>query len=667
MNLEPRSSISPLRILYLEDSIADCTLVTEALSAAGLSPEITRVDTEAAYLAALRGARPDLILADYTVPGYDGGAALAAARDYRPATPFIFVSGTIGEERAITILKEGATDYVLKHRIARLVPAVERALREARERDELRKTEESLHASERRFREMAENIREVFWSASANGRHLLYASPAYEQVWQRPLTDLSANPEAWLDAVAPSDRDAVLLARAELAQGRAVNHEYRVTLPDGGVRWIEEHGYPVLDASGRIARTAGVAIDITARKDLEAKLRQAQKMEAIGQLAGGIAHDFSNMLTVINGCSGLLLEHPGLPPAISETLRQIYVAGGRAADLTRQLLLFSRKGEPTRESLDLNEVVTESANLLRRMLGETIRLDLDLARPLPRIVADAGMLDQVLMNLAVNARDAMPRGGALVIGTGSSDLTAADCRRNSHCRPGPCVWLSVRDTGTGIPPEVMPRIFEPFFTTKETGKGTGLGLATVFGIARQHQGWVEVESEPGEGALFRVFLPLAAGPVPAPARAPAPAAQPVRGGRETILIVEDEAMVREYACTVLTRQGYRILQAATGADAVETWKWHREQIALVLSDVVLPDDMTGPQLIAKLRADRPGLPVILASGYDKDSATREDAANRFLRKPYRPELLARLVRETLDHRPLVAARPTPAASIRPSV
>jgi signal transduction histidine kinase/ActR/RegA family two-component response regulator len=396
------------------------------------------------------------------------------------------------------------------------------------------------------------------------------------------------------------------------------------------------------------------------QQQLEAQLLQAHKMETIGQLAGGIAHDFNNLLTVINGHSALLLDRPDLPPALANSVKEIFVAGGRAASLTRQLLIFSRKDQGVNRPVDLNEIIEETSSMLRHMIGEHIKLELDLTHGLPPILADVVMVEQVLLNLVVNGRDAMPKGGSLLISTGSRAITDADRPRQSEAKTGRYVCLSVRDTGCGIAPDILPRIFEPFFTTKAPGKGTGLGLSTVFGIIRQHQGWVEVESEIGTGPGFRAFLPAAPDDSPvAPARPDEAAlAQP---GRETILLVEDELSVREFACTVLQMHGYRVLQAASGVEAMEVWKWHGEKIALLLTDLVLPDDITGPELAERLRARRPSLKVLFCSGYNQETASQFLASHpgfTFLRKPYKPKTLARAVREMLDLGVVTPASPS---------
>ena len=397
------------------------------------------------------------------------------------------------------------------------------------------------------------------------------------------------------------------------------------------------------------------------RKAIEEQLRQAQKMEAIGQLAGGIAHDFNNVLTVINGWSGMLLEDSGANPLTHEAAKQIYTAGQRASSLTRQLLYFSRKRPIEQISLDLNQTIEEVAMMLRRLIGEHIDLKLDLAPGLVPISADISMMEQVLVNLTVNARDAMPHGGLLIVSTELVEFSQNEVRGWSEARPGRFVRLQVRDTGCGMSRENLNRIFEPFFTTKEVGKGTGLGLATVFGIIKQHHGWLEVESQVDTGTTMTVHLPVAENPEPAILK-PVPSSGSVAGGRETILIVEDEASVREFAVAVLQPLGYRVLQARSGRDALEIWKWHGNRIHLLLTDMVMPDELTGPQLADKLVATKPELAVIFTSGYSQEMADRvfpTGRGARFINKPYSPRQLGALVREALDSRPSRTPQPVP--------
>ena len=638
-----------LRILHLEDNLSDRELVRQALIHEEISCEFVYAASEAEFSAALDRDRIDLILSDFTMPGYDCMSALALAQKKCPEVPYLFVSGAIGEERAIEGLKSGATDYVLKGRLERLLPAVRRALRDTSERARRRVAEEALRRSEERFREMAERIDDVFYIAALDTGGWLYVSPAYEQIWGRPLADLYAQPAQWTEAIVPEDRAPVFAARELLAEGQEYRVEYRIQRPDGALRWIEDRSYPIRDPSGRTKRAVGIAMDITRRRQLEAQLRQAQKMEAVGQLAGGVAHDFNNVLTVVIGYAQMLLDRGTIPPDAVEPLRQIYNAGTRAANLTRQLLVFSRKQTIQRRVIDLNQIAREISALLRPLIGEPIKLELSLsADPCPA-EADASMIEQVIMNLAVNARDAMPKGGTLTIAMEHVTLDAAAPHRHPEARPGAFVCLSVRDTGCGIPPENLPRIFEPFFTTKAAGHGTGLGLAMAFDIVQQHQGWIEVESTVGAGTCFRVLLPAATPATTLPAGRPAKPA--TTGGAETLLLVEDEPAVREFAVTVLRSHGYRVLQAGSGIDALEIWKWHQSRIALLVTDLVLPDGLSGEELAVRLRQEKPALKVVLTSGYANETIGEEfrpPAGTHFIRKPYKPQVLAQAVRDALD-------------------
>jgi len=390
-------------------------------------------------------------------------------------------------------------------------------------------------------------------------------------------------------------------------------------------------------------------LEVGERKKIEAQFLQSQKMEAFGQLAGGVAHDFNNILAVIMGYSTLLMEDEGVEEGIKEHLKQVYSAGERAANLTRQLLTFSRKKEMELSPLDLNEVIANITKMLGRIIGEDIKLQWNYGSNLPTVQADEGMMEQVLMNLAVNARDAMPKGGQLTIGTARVTADTAHVQNNPEARAGECICLSVQDTGCGMTQEVKARIFEPFFTTKGVGKGTGLGLATVFGIVKQHRGWVEVESEVGVGTTFKVFLP--ATPVAAAAAEKATAQTQIRAGTETILLVEDEVALRGLTKLVLQRFGYRILEAASGVEALSVWEEHGTQIDLLLTDMVMPDGLTGRELARQLLARKPDLKVIYVSGYSMDSdgtAFRGREAGAFLQKPYQSQKLAQAVRDCLD-------------------
>ena len=390
--------------------------------------------------------------------------------------------------------------------------------------------------------------------------------------------------------------------------------------------------------------------DITDRLNLEAQLRQSQKMESIGQLAAGVAHDFNNMLTVIQGHSGMLMARPNLPAEVSDSAQAIYFAAERAATLTRQLLMFSRKNVMKPEALDLREVVSELSKMLKRLLGETITLEFSPPPELPLVQADRGMIEQVIMNLAVNARDAMPSGGTLTISTNPIELNDAYVQTHPEARLGVFVCLRVSDTGCGMDPATMARIFEPFFTTKEVGKGTGLGLATVYGIVKQHEGWVEVSSEVGKGSTFNVFFPASGEPVKALTPEVAQAAA-VRGGQETILVVEDEPVLRDMAHLILQDCGYRVLEAGSGAEALQVWERNPGGIDLVITDVVMPGGMSGRDLAVKLKAGHPQVKIMFTSGYNMEESNTDffrRGGAVFLQKPYTRPHLAEAVRKCLD-------------------
>jgi PAS domain S-box-containing protein len=433
-----------------------------------------------------------------------------------------------------------------------------------------------------------------------------------------------------------------------LTAGRTWRGELHNRKKNGELYWELASVSPVCDAGGTITHFLAVKEDVTERRRLEEELRQGQKMEAIGRLAGGVAHDFNNLLTVIQG-SAAALGATGLEPAEQvEILRQITEAADRAARLTRQLLAFSRRQAVKLADLDLNAVVLNMTRMLQRLIGEHISLTAQYAAGGAPIHADAGMMEQVLMNLAVNARDAMPRGGALAIRTEAVQLDE-QAAVHPRARQGRFVRLSVADTGSGIAPENMPHLFEPFFTTKDVGKGTGLGLAAVFGIVEQHGGWIEVQSEPGAGSRFDVYLPHLGKAIASTAERRSAGEE--RGGDETILLVEDEPSLQRLVQRVLERRGYRVHVAGSAAEALELWALHRDRIDLLLTDVVMPGGTGGRELAQRLHAEKRTLKVVFTSGYTDEvpgeaSGLRGRAA--FLEKPFEPKDVLRKVRACLD-------------------
>jgi two-component system cell cycle sensor histidine kinase/response regulator CckA len=513
---------------------------------------------------------------------------------------------------------------------------------------ERKAVEASLRESEQRFRLLAENINEVFWLTDPAKTRMIYVSPAYERIWGRSCEDLYRTPANWLDAVHPDDRERVTAAAATQQHGGDYAETYRIRRPDGAVRWIHDRAFPVRGPDNEILHMVGMAEDITERRQLEEQFRQAQKMEAIGQLAGGVAHDFNNILAAIMMQADVASMVEGLPAEAVEYLDDIRAAAERAANLTRQLLAFSRRQVMQSRALDINEVVTSLGKMLQRLLGEEVRLQTSLEPGPLSVHADSGMLDQVLLNLVVNARDAMPGGGRIVIATARRMVTPDEAAAIDGAVPGGHICLRVSDSGTGIAPENLSRIFDPFFTTKETGKGTGLGLATVFGIVRQHGGWVTVDSELGKGTTFQILLPAAeaAGAPRADAAEPAP-----RTGSETILLVEDEISVRVITRALLERQGYQVLEAANGIEALQVWEQRQGPVSLLFTDIVMPEGVSGRELAARLQAGDSGLRVIFTSGYSGDVAGRELSlreGQNFLQKPYSRQRLLDTVRRCLD-------------------
>jgi two-component system, cell cycle sensor histidine kinase and response regulator CckA len=435
-------------------------------------------------------------------------------------------------------------------------------------------------------------------------------------------------------------RDAATVARECLRLGYSKSGQ-EVSINGRTLTWSL---FPIVSA--QVVHCYGT--DVTERTNLEQQLRHAQKLESIGQLAAGVAHDFNNILTIIQGHADRLVEKCKDEEPLSEPLNQISAAAKRASSLTRQLLMFSRKQVMQSRVIDLNAVLGNLAKMLNRLIGDNIALETKYARELPPIEADPGMCEQIVLNLCVNSRDAMPKGGQLLITTSAVTIDSAYVNQHPEARTGGFVALSVTDTGCGMSRETLERIFEPFFTTKEVGKGTGLGLATVYGIVKQHQGWIDVSSEINLGTTFKIYFPATSKPIDASREKPA---EKVQGGHETILLVEDEPVLRELAKIILHDYDYEVLEACSGVEALKIFEEHNGNIDLLLTDMVMPEGMSGRELAQELKSRKPDLKVIYTSGYSSD-VMGEDAELRdvkFLQKPYPPPRLAQVVRECLDH------------------
>jgi signal transduction histidine kinase/CheY-like chemotaxis protein len=434
-------------------------------------------------------------------------------------------------------------------------------------------------------------------------------------------------------------------------QGQASQFERRLRHKDGREFWAWVSGSPLFDDGGKYRGAFAMLTDVTERRQLESQLRQVQKLESIGQLAGGVAHDFNNILAAIMMHLSLLHQNPNLDDETTESLKELEVETKRAANLTRQLLMFSRRSVMQPRIVDVNEVVQNLLKMLRRLLGEHIAIKFDSQGQLPTVEADVGMIEQVLLNLAVNARDAMPKGGNLTIATSVLELDDEAVKLNSERRAGKFVCFSVTDTGTGMDEGMLKRIFEPFFTTKEVGKGTGLGLPTAYGIIKQHQGWIEVHSQLGRGSVFEVFLPAKIeSPVSTESHLPA---APATGGRGTLLLVEDEEIVRRPIGIYLRKLGYQVIEAANGNQAFSLWQQHCERIDLLYTDMVMPEGVTGLELAEKLKSEKPALRVIISSGYSTEISMQgvpADAGYVYLPKPSASAIIAATIRDCLEQK-----------------
>ncbi|MBI5774566.1 MAG: PAS domain S-box protein [Verrucomicrobia bacterium] len=508
---------------------------------------------------------------------------------------------------------------------------------------ELKNAETALRESETRFRTVFEGSPDAFFVEDAAG-NVVDCNPAACRLQGMEQAELLGKNVR--DLVPPDRREETARNFQKLVSGELRLTEGSTLTKDGKIVPVEVRSAPVL-FTGQPCVLLQVR-DIAERHSLEAQVRHAQKMEAVGQLAAGVAHDFNNILTVIQGHTSLLLDDHALDAESEASLREIAASATRAANLTRQLLTFSRKQVMQPRPLDLGAVVADAMKMLRRLLGETIAVELERAPALPAVLADTSMMEQIILNLVMNSRDALPGGGRIVVSTAAVELDAARAAQNPDARAGRFVCLRVTDNGTGMDAATRARIFEPFFTTKDVGKGTGLGLATVYGIVKQHQGWIEVASEPGRGATFRIFLPATARPSEAAETPPSP---DTRRGAETIFVVEDEPALRDLVAGLLRNHGYHVITAVSGRDALRLWREQSPRVDLLLTDMMMPDGVSGWELAKQLRAQAPKLKIIYTSGYSADlfanQVELEEGVN-FLSKPYQPRLLAQTVRNCLD-------------------
>jgi two-component system cell cycle sensor histidine kinase/response regulator CckA len=634
-----------LRIPMAEESPQEAKLILDYLRNAGYVLFSNVVQSREHFQERIDHEDFDLIISDHDLRTWTGLDALEILRRSGKDIPFIVVTGTLGDEAAAGYIKRGAADYILKRRLNLLSLTVAHVLQEKEHRNECSKrhlSEHALRLSVDRYRSLVVASAQVVWTTNAAGE-VVEDLPLWRAFTGKSVAESLGR--GWLNAIHPEDREQTGQVWSNAVKSRCnYTSQFRALRNDGEYRDLLARGVPVLEDDGSVREWVGTCTDITDQRQLEDQSRQDHKMEAMGKLAGGIAHDFNNLLGVIIGYSDLLLSSIQPGDASRREVEQIKKAGQRAAALTLQLLAFSRKQVLMPKVLDLNQVVRETSKMLLRLIGEHIELVTTLNPTLDHVRADPTQIEQVIVNLAINARDAMPNGGKLVIQTLNAELEQSHNRYlNDDVKPGNYVLLTVSDTGTGMDKETQARIFEPFFTTKGKGKGTGLGLATVYGIVKQSSGYIWVYSEVGKGTVLKVYMPRVQGALSQVQLEAAPP-PPCSG---TILLVEDEDSLRDLNHKLLESMGYTVIEAANGADAIRVGGRCRDRIQLLITDVVMPG-MTGRELAERLVASDSKMKVLYVSGYTEDGIMQTLAPGvAFLQKPFTRDSLAKKIQESL--------------------
>lgn len=642
----------PLSVLIIEDSDDDTLLIVRELRQAGYDPRYKRVETAQAMRKALEQQMWDIVISDYVMPSFSGLDALKLMQEKGLDLPFIIVTGNITEDMAVEAMKAGAHDCVMKGKLSRLAPAVQRELRESEGRKRRRQAEEKLRQIEERYRAVIEDMPALVCRFLPDGT-LTFVNEAYSRYFNKNSAELIGS--NFLHFIPEHERTHVRKLYLSLTpENPIIHYEHTVLAPDETIRWQRWIDRAIFDPHGALIEYQSIGEDVTdLKKAEEEKLRlreqllQAQKMEAIGQLAGGIAHDFNNILTAIMGYVHFLKTSLTADEPARKYVDQILSAAERAANLTQSLLAFSRKQIINPKPVRLNEIIEHIQKLLLRIIGEDVELSTILTGKDTGVMADTGQIEQVLMNLAANARDAMPEGGLLRIETEVIELDEAFVKMHGYGKNGRYVLMTVTDTGTGMDQEIRERIFEPFFTTKEFGRGTGLGLSIVYGIIKQHEGFINVYSEPGKGTTFKIYLPL----ITARTEEVRPeSVSPLAGGSETILLAEDDDGVRIFTKSLLQKFGYTVVEASDGDDALRRFREYQDRIHLLLIDVIMPKK-NGKEVYDEITKITPEMKVLFMSGYTADIIHKKGIAEEeldFVLKPVSPTELLRKLRELLD-------------------
>jgi two-component system, cell cycle sensor histidine kinase and response regulator CckA len=641
----------PLRFLIIDDRADDRARLLHALRRGFSAAVLLEIVNQKAFEEAVAQGCFDVVVTEYRLRWTDGLKVLRTIRKYAPHACVIWVSRAHLDEAVASGMKAGLNDYVSKNHLHRLVKVIKESLKRSEIAREQVEALRRLQVSERRHRALSELTSDYAYMLRIDADGAIVCEWVNERFTSTTgyTLEMLDRRGGWTSFIHPEDVPAVVQRRQRWLAGEMDVSEFRIMTAHSGERWVRDYTRPAHHGdSAPVIRIYGAGQDITERRRLEEPLRQAQKMEAIGRLAGGIAHDFNNLLQVISGYSDMLLRRLPRRSPLRQYVQEIKDVGEQGAILTRQLMTVSRRPLLQPQVLELKSIINKITPILQRILGEDIELRTVVEPTLGRVNTDPGQLEQVILNLTVNARDAMPQGGRLTLEAMNVEVQEPLNDQQVGMAPGEYIKLTVSDTGIGMDADTLSHIFEPFFTTKEPGKGTGLGLFTVYGIVSQNGGIMRVESTPGAGSTFTIYWPRVDAPAEVVEIESAP--QSSAHGEETILLVEDEAVVRDLVRKVLQIAGYMVLEAANGEQALQLTAEHHGPIHLLLADVVLPG-LSGPEVAERLTAKRTGVRVLYMSGYAQDTIERYGVPvpeRSFLQKPFTPTTLLNRVREALD-------------------